>query len=660
MANNTTQYIGRIATSELEEHMIHVDLLDLPYDLFDAKHPLRIDADVDMGKGKKSLLPDLQNVIIDGRFDCSDFTINQDTVLPDGITELVCVHSVQDLGVLIGKLPKSVTKVVVRSAILNAISKEQGGKLEIAKQFITKYPNVVVTDDKKLNLSEIIKQKTEPVIEKEAQKKQAQKPEAEQIKIKTNDWLSTDEITDMCTKDIALSFMTPEQIKRKIRAAKSNASFIGITVQKMQRAEDGVIVDCVYYGDVPKIVQFIANETHISTKTIKEPKKKIKQQTDTKTETQEKKSKKFVESKEIKTVIIKKYIKKNVWTKISNYCGKDIGKLLAFLRDIQVINVRPTDTQGKQVYYIENDELILSQNIKLKTAKRLTQSFATLNDRYRTIWAMKQDTFIAIDFFSEHEKKHEYTRAIQSKDNPNLSIKDTISVEEKIAELERQIASKTQYAPDTANTEEQIVRPEYESAEPEKPDVIPEQKPIAQEKIQITEPVVSKPENTDVTPDQKPIAQEKPKITEPVVSKPEKPDVTPVQKPIAQEKIQITEPVVSKPEKPDVTPDQKPVVQETTKTRPAVQQVSHVPTFTEIDSMHAQLECILNQVNTDYQQTLTQLIAEQSTDQAIALASRMQDILSRKKAFETGLQKLEEIKNTMKFITELLSNQKQR
>ena len=245
---------------------------------------------------------------------------------------------------------------------------------------------------------------------------------------------------------------------------------------------------------------------------------------------------------------------------------------------------------------------------------------------------MKQDTFIAIDFFSEHEKKHEYTRAIQSKDNPNLSIKDTISVEEKIAELEQQIASKTQYAPDTANTEEQIVHPEYESAEPEKTDVIPEQKPIA---------------------------QEKPKITESVVSKPEKPDVTPVQKPIAQEKIQITEPVVSKPEKPDVTPDQKPVVQETTKTIPAVQQVSHVPTFTEIDSMHAQLECILNQVNTDYQQTLTQLIAEQSTDQAIALASRMQDILSRKKAFETGLQKLEEIKNTMKFITELLSNQKQ-
>ena len=108
---NTTQYVGYTKEDDIM-HMMIVDMLDLPHDMFSAEKPLHIDADVNMGKGKKAPLPDFSNVIIKGVFDCSDFTISEDSVLPKGITGIICLHSIGNLSVLIGKLPKTVTKVV--------------------------------------------------------------------------------------------------------------------------------------------------------------------------------------------------------------------------------------------------------------------------------------------------------------------------------------------------------------------------------------------------------------------------------------------------------------------------------------------------------------------------------------------------------------------
>ena len=278
---NTTQYIGYTKQDDIH-HMMNVDLLDLPRDIFSAENPLYIDADVNMGKGKKAPLPDFSNVIITGMFDCSDFSISENTVLPNGITELICLHSISNLSVLIGKLPKTVTKVIVRPSILNAVIKNQNNELAVAKQFADMYPNIQVTDDKKFYLSEIIQQKEKPIVVETTKEKKPETKTAIQIKHKTDDWLSMDEIFEICIENPVVTNQIPEnKIEREIRVAKSKASYIGVTVQKMLRPHDGVAIDCININDIPKIINFIIEKnsgtTTKKTKSKTEPKKQQKQ-----------------------------------------------------------------------------------------------------------------------------------------------------------------------------------------------------------------------------------------------------------------------------------------------------------------------------------------------------------------------------------------------
>lgn len=446
---NTTQYIGYTKQDDIH-HMMNVDLLDLPRDIFSAENPLYIDADVNMGKGKKAPLPDFSNVIITGAFDCSDFTISENTVLPNGITELICLHSISNLSVLIGKLPKTVTKVVVRPFILNAIIKNQNNELGIAKQFIAMYPDIQVTDDKKLNLSEIIQQKEKPIVTEVTKEKKPETKTAIQIKHKTDDWLSMDEIVQICINNPVILNLVPEnKIEREIRVAKSKASYIDVTVQKMLRPYDGATIDCIHSNDVPKIINFIIEKnSHTTTKTEikKEPKKQQKQVVKEQITQQ---PKLYVGTKEVQPTVITKYIKSNIWTKIKGHCGNDTKKLLNFLEEIEAINVQPTDTPGKQVCYIQDNTIKTSLNIKFKSARRLTQSFATLDDRCRIVWAMKQDTFIAIDFFDEHEKKQivKYKKSIRQKDDSDVDTRDTVLVSEKIAELKKELEKQQEPQP---------------------------------------------------------------------------------------------------------------------------------------------------------------------------------------------------------------------
>lgn len=85
----TKFYDATIFSGDVTEH-ISVDMTALPYGKFNSAHPLLIKSDVVMENGKKKPLPDFSNVIIMGSFDCSSYTINADSKLPKGITELVC------------------------------------------------------------------------------------------------------------------------------------------------------------------------------------------------------------------------------------------------------------------------------------------------------------------------------------------------------------------------------------------------------------------------------------------------------------------------------------------------------------------------------------------------------------------------------------------
>ena len=82
--------------------------------------PLVILGDVDMGKSKSGQWPDFTHVGIQGTFDCSNFTIGPDTILPGFFTTLICKYSIGDLKVLINMLQDIDAHdctVVVRSAV---------------------------------------------------------------------------------------------------------------------------------------------------------------------------------------------------------------------------------------------------------------------------------------------------------------------------------------------------------------------------------------------------------------------------------------------------------------------------------------------------------------------------------------------------------------
>lgn len=286
-----------------------------------------------------------------------------------------------------------------------------------------------------------------------------------------------DEIFEICVKNPAIINLIPEdKIEREIRAAKSKASYIDVTVQKMLRPYDGIAIDCIHSNDVQKIIDFIiekANDRAGKQQTEKVKKESKTQPKQTVEQPNIQQPKLYVGTKEVQPTVITKYIKNNIWTKIKGHCGNDTKKLLNFLEEIEAINIQPTDTPGKQVCYIQDNTIKTSLNIKFKSARRLTQSFTTLDDRCRIVWAMKQDTFIATDFFDEHEKKQstKYKKSIRQKDDSDIDTSDTVLVSEKIAELKKELEkqqepqppiepaggvtgnSSTQPKPDTPKTE---------------------------------------------------------------------------------------------------------------------------------------------------------------------------------------------------------------
>ena len=81
-------------------------------------------------------------------FPSSDWIITPGTVLPSGITELNCAHSIANLGVLIGLLDSTVQRVIIRPALFTNIKNNIDGALECAQKFVARYPNIVVIDDK--------------------------------------------------------------------------------------------------------------------------------------------------------------------------------------------------------------------------------------------------------------------------------------------------------------------------------------------------------------------------------------------------------------------------------------------------------------------------------------------------------------------------------
>ncbi len=652
---NTTQYIGYTKQDDIH-HMMNVDLLDLPRDIFSAENPLYIDADVNMGKGKKAPLPDFSNVIIKGVFDCSDFTISENTVLPNGITELICLYSIGNLSVLINKLPKTVTKVVVRPSVLNAVIKNQNNEVEIAKQFIALYPDIQVTDDKKLYLSEIIQQKEKPIVTEKVKAQKTEPKEKTQLSSKTDDWLSMDEIFEICVKNPAITNLIPEdKIKREIRAAKSKASYIDVTVQKMLRPYDGIAIDCIHSNDVQKIINFIIEKAN--DRANKQQTEKVKKESKKQPKQTVEQPKLYVGTKEVQHVVIKKYIKKNIWDLIKKHCGKtNYAKQLCFLRDIEQINIQPISTQGDSVCYIQDGTTRKSINVFLKNSKCLTQRYDKTDERPRTIWYMKGDTFIASEYFADHELSQEYFHAICIDNLSGINTQDTILVSKLITSVEKALKKQKETVAKVQPKETTIpVVPNVKKSLPNT-EVPTTQKIAEPAKVQETKTVetpVNKRVRHRFTIEQKPldlsnIRVEKYNIqielldTAKELLRSEKYEYRKIADAIASDIVtSISDCIIESMTEPDNVSEPESTPFE----------------WKDVDSLHATLTVKLNELNRSYCDIVKLLTAETETEKSLEHTAELRNVLEQKQKFERALKKLNQFKLEIEVLRQDFLNQ---
>lgn len=399
-----------------EPKVVPVDIFDLPYDKFSYEDPLWIMENVDMGKSKNQQWPDFSNVGIAGTFDCSNFTITADTVLPFSCHKLVCKYSINDLDVLIGKVPTEhevefdgQLSIVVRPAILNNIKKQVPSALDAARRFARRYPQVVVTDGKQ-TLSKILEG-----IERNQQKSVAVTPvepavvaTKPQIPVKTADWLSTDELAEECVYgSSAIENIDHSVLCRYLQQARSQKA--GLPIRKQEMIFNGAKITCVHIDGLQIIIDFvesqiIANQERV-TKAAKKSKKDVSATEKTKREIGTVKKKCYAGDTELKRVKIKKYILDSVWKDVCSACRKNKKLLLQILLDVDAINVIPKKyDEHNKVYYIKPDGTTGTMaSLEYKSPYCFCQGFGSQKTNQRIVWGVSGSKFIAQYFFPQHD-----------------------------------------------------------------------------------------------------------------------------------------------------------------------------------------------------------------------------------------------------------------
>ena len=409
MAKKNNLYKAFIET-ENERIDVNVDIFDLPYDKFGTDVPLVISEDVDMGKSKNHKWPDLGNVAIDGTFDCSDFAIGPDTILPAYFKTLVCKHSINDLSVLVDKLEDGNYTIVIRTSLLNNIKKNKDDALNIARKFVQKLPNVTVTDGKQF-LLDILKQIDTPVTDVKSQQT-TKNTKIQTVPYKTADWLSADEIVTRCMEQSTeIAKLPKEQVTRLVQMARSRKANLCLKAADMLR-EDGVSIKCVHQDEISRIIEYILGSiTTIQDRIEKTsvPAKKTKSNPKPVPEVNTTKQKYFFDNREINVIKIKKYISKSAWGQILSKVGNDTGTLMRILQDIEDINVNPAlaHVASGQVAYVKDNQVQVSPTVGFKNGRCLAQGFGTLDDRPRIVWGIcaGANTFVCQNFFPAHEGK---------------------------------------------------------------------------------------------------------------------------------------------------------------------------------------------------------------------------------------------------------------
>lgn len=441
MAQKTVTFLASLGNDQ-DTILDRVDIFDLPYDKMSADNRLMIMQDVSLGNSKKPVWPDMTFVDIFGKLDCGKYSITPDTILPGAFTSLDCSYAIQDLGVLIGKLPPECGVVTIRHALFNNIKSNKDGALDIARRFMAMYPNVTVTDGK-ITLRDLVTEidsashTTQPVTPISV--RPVQSPE-----LKTDQWCSTEEVADYC-RDVSplIAQLVDKDLNRLIQQARSSRSNLKLNIAEKLRQTDGAKIMCVHRDDVPRVADYVLRSMSATQERAQhKAASKTKKSSVTTTESAPAKPVKptnvyYIGDRAVKITKIKKYISKSAWGQVRAKCGTNTADLLRILNDVNDININPTDTRGDQVVYVKDGQVRVSPTIQFKNANCLTQGFGTLDDRPRLVWGISGNVLVCQDFFPAHERVPKYKDCLRNIniDASKLNLDEFLSVPDLIKEL---------------------------------------------------------------------------------------------------------------------------------------------------------------------------------------------------------------------------------
>lgn len=284
--------------------------------------------------------------------------------------------------------------------------------------------------------------------------------------------------------------------------------------------------------------------------------------------------------------------------------------MLSALRDIEVINVNPTDTQGGKVQYIEDGVIKTSANIVLKNSNYLAQEFGMLdNNNARIIWTIYGNTFVCQHFLKTHmdpKSNAKYKQIIRSKpvELSNQEYAKLLSVTELIKELEDGRGDATPPL-DELDEDNEDDHDDIDATEAPKETNASVDAMIDMTAQEVKDAVIT----------------ETPKTETPVV------DITPV----------------------------KPTTKETTKRtkNPVAQQ----KTWQALYSMHAEFTTTIENIDLRQKQIAAELMITE-TETSIKLTEELQQLLAKKLAYEEGLKKFREATLYMQEIQNKYNKQK--
>jgi len=613
------------------DKVIDVDIFNLPYDRFDFDNPMWIMEDVDLGKSKNRQWPDLSNVAIAGTFDCSDFPITADTVLPFSFHTLICKHSISDLGVLIGRIPNKANEieytgnisVVVRPAILNNIKKDKDGALEIARKFAVAHPTVTVTDGK-----QTLQQIFDDIERAKSVQPKTTKPVPEKptTPAKTSDWLSTDELADACVAHAeSIASINRDVLRRYIQQARSDKARLPIRKQEMM--QNGNKIVCVHRDDVKTIAEFvemqIASNQERATKDTKKQKKDTA--SETKTDTAKNTEQKLcIGNKEIKPTKIKKFILDSVWKSIRAECGKNTTLLQQILMDIDVINIVPKKYSAGSVFYVQDGIVKSSNSLEYKSCRCICQGFETHKSSQRIVWGVSGTKLIAQYFFAQHDGEKN-----------KMVYKNTI----RDIDVDADFAT----APDKYLSVSDLIA-QFGGKDDTDKEPTPAPTPVAETKP--TEKPVAATKPTPKPVKEKPVM---PSVQSAVVAPVEKPQTTPARKP--RIRVKVIGQVV--PRKIRVITPQADSVPNTP--TPDVEQTA--PEWVDLYSLSAQITEKQQNVLAKKNEILSKLMHETDTSKALELNRALHRVLMRQKALDNMSKRAKEINDELRKIRDEITPQ---